>query len=269
LSSPLNPISPPGPFPEEESPPPATVISEDPSWSEWEVLQIAMLTVASIVSFLFLITFAAQRLLYANSTIAEVAGYPWVTVLAQLLAYFVVLLFMVSVVKRKPGESFWRAIRWDWPQSWSAYLFGGVILALALQGLAHFLPMPKELPIDRFFRTPREAWALSLFGVSLAPLLEEFFFRGFLYPVLARRLGVVLAILLTSIGFGLIHAPQLGKAWAPVLVVFLVGLALTITRAVTKSVAASLLMHVAYNGTISALIFAVSDGFRHLDKLAQ
>ena len=231
-------------------------------------MQIALLTIASIVSLLFLITFAAQRLLYSNSTIVEVGGYPWVTVLAQLLAYVVVLLFMVSIVKRKGGQ-FLQAIRWNRPQNSSAYLFGGVILALALQALAHFLPMPKELPIDRFFRTPREAWALSLFGVSLAPLLEEFFFRGFLYPVLARRLGVVTAILLTSIGFGLIHAPQLGRAWAPVMVVFLVGLALTITRAVTKSVAASLLMHVAYNATISALIFVASDGFRHLDKLAQ
>ena len=227
-----------------------------------------MLTIASIVTLIFLITFAAQRLLYPSSTIVEVGGYPWVTVLAQLLAYVVVLLFMVSVVKRKGGQ-FLQAIRWNPPQNWSVYLFGGVILALALQALAHFLPMPKELPIDRFFRTPREAWALSLFGVSLAPLLEEFFFRGFLYPVLARRLGVVTAILLTSIGFGLIHAPQLGRAWAPVLVVFLVGLALTITRAVTKSVAASLLMHVAYNATISALIFVASDGFRHLEKLAQ
>ena len=269
LSSPLNPVSSPGSLPEEGSPPPSTsVISENPPWSEWEVLQIALLTIASIVTLLFLITFAAQRLLYPNSTIVEVGGYPWVTVLAQLLAYVVVLLFMVSVVKRKGGQ-FLHAIRWNRPQNWSAYLFGGVILALALQALAHFLPMPKELPIDRFFRTPREAWALSLFGVSLAPLLEEFFFRGFLYPVLARRLGVVTAILLTSIGFGLIHAPQLGRAWAPVLVVFLVGLALTITRAVTKSVAASFLMHVAYNATISALIFVASDGFRHLDKLAQ
>ena len=233
------------------------------------MLQIAILTVASIIAFLLLITFAAHRLLYPNATIVEVAGYPWVTVLAQLFAYVVVLLFMMSVVKRATGQSFRQAIRWNWPQSWSAYLFGGVVLALALQGLARFLPMPKELPIDRFFRTPREAWALSLFGITLAPLLEEFFFRGFLYPVLVRRLGIVMAIILTAASFGLIHAPQLGRAWAPVLVVFLVGLALTITRAVTKSVAASLLMHVAYNGTISALIFVVSDGFRNLDKLSK
>jgi membrane protease YdiL (CAAX protease family) len=54
-----------------------------------------------------------------------------------------------------------------------------------------------------------------------------------------------------------------------VLVVFLVGLTLTITRALTKSVAASLLIHIAYNATLSVLIFIVSDGFRHLEKLNQ
>jgi membrane protease YdiL (CAAX protease family) len=59
----------------------------------------------------------------------------------------------------------------------------------------------------------------------------------------------------------------LGHAWAPVLVVFLVGLVLTITRALTRSVAAGFLMHMAYNGTISMLLFIGSDGFRHLERL--
>jgi uncharacterized protein len=174
---------------------------------------------------------------------------------------------MVALVKRGHGQPFWRAIRWNWPTNWLPYLFAGMVLAISLQGLAHLLPMPKELPIDRFFQNTREAWALSLFGVTLAPLLEELFFRGFLYPVLVRRLGTMLAVLFTAALFGLIHAPQLGRAWAPVLVVFLVGVVLTITRAATKSVAASLLIHVAYNGTLSALLFAASDGFRHLEKL--
>ncbi len=113
-----------------------------------------------------------------------------------------------------------------------------------------FLPMPKEVPIDRFFRTAQEAWVLSLFGY-LRSLMEELFFRGFLYPVLVRRFGTATAVLLTSAGFGLIHAPQLGRAWGPVLVIFLVGLALTIARAATKSVAPGFLIHVAYNSTLS------------------
>jgi len=195
------------------------------------------------------------------------------------------------------------------------------MLSFALQGIAHFLPIPKELPMDRFFRTPGEAWALSLFGVTLAPLLEELFFRGFLYPVLvrrfgaailvlaaatglsliytgklgwtrgllpallmvglalairgsldqvtARRFGVAIAVLATAVGFSLIHAAQLGRAWGPVLVIFIVGMTLTLTRALTKSVAASLIMHMAYNGTLSILLFVGTDGFRHLERLNQ
>ena len=113
------------------------------------------------------------------------------------------------------------------------------------------------------------AWALSLFSITFAPLLEELFFRGFLYPVLVRRFGVAIAVLTTSAAFSLIHAPQLGRAWGPVLVIFIVGLALTVTRAITKSVAASLLMHMAYNSTLSVLLFIGTDGFRHLERLNQ
>jgi membrane protease YdiL (CAAX protease family) len=270
LSAPEYPVFdlPPG----HEPPPGPTPVpprhGEDPPWSGWDVLGIALLTILAIVVFLFATTLAAQQLLFPRQPAMEVAKIPLVTVAAQGLAYIAVLIFMIALVKRL-GRSFGQALRWNWPRNSLVYLLGGVVLAFGLQGLAHFLPMPKELPIDRFFQTTSEAWVLSVFGVTLAPLLEELFFRGFLYPVLVRRLGVFAAVLLTSAGFGLIHAPQLCRAWAPVLVVFLVGLALTITRALTKSVASSLLIHIAYNGTISALIFAASDGFRHLDKLNQ
>ena len=56
---------------------------------------------------------------------------------------------------------------------------------------------------------------------------------------------------------------------AVILVIFLVGLVLTIVRAQKDSVAASLLMHVAYNGTLSSLMFIATDGFRHLERLNQ
>jgi hypothetical protein len=52
-------------------------------------------------------------------------------------------------------------------------------------------------------------------------------------------------------------------------VIFLVGLILTVVRAKTNSVAASVLIHMAYNGTITVAMFAATDGFRHLEKLNQ
>ena len=98
--------------------------------------------------------------------------------------------------------------------------------------------------------------------------MEELFFRGFLYPVLARRLGVGSGILLTSAAFAILHGAQLKYSWA-VLIIFVVGLALTTVRAVTKSVAACFLLHVGYNGMLSLLMFVVTGGFRHLERLNQ
>lgn len=269
MSSFQNPWPDPGSLPPFPEAPLQARPDENPPWSGWDVLQIAVLTIASVMFFLLLVAAAAQRLLNPHAEFLDVIKQPLVTVAAQLLSYLVVLAFMVTVIKRAPGRDFWREIRWKWPSAWGAYLAAGVLLSVGLQAFAHLLPMPRELPIDRFFQTKQEAWALAIFGMTLAPLMEELFFRGFLYPVLLRRIGVVGAVVLTAAGFGLIHAPQLGRAWGPVLVIFLVGLTLTITRAVTKSVVPGFLMHVAYNGTISVLIFVGTDGFRHLEKLSQ
>jgi uncharacterized protein len=270
VSSPQNPWSEPDRLFVPEPPPPVVDVSvENPLWSGWDVLQIVFLTIASVFVFLALVGVAAHRLFYPKVPIVEVMVYPLVAVLGQVFAYLLVGAFMISIVKRVPSQDFLPAIRWNWPHNWSMYVVAGVALSFGLQGIAHFLPIPKELPMDRFFRTPSEAWALSLFGITFAPLFEELFFRGFLYPVLVRRFGTAIAVLATAASFGLIHAPQLGRAWGPVLVIFVVGLALTITRAVTKSVAASLIMHMAYNGTLAVLLFAGTDGFRHLERLNQ
>jgi membrane protease YdiL (CAAX protease family) len=105
--------------------------------------------------------------------------------------------------------------------------------------------------------------------VTLGPLMEELFFRGFLYPVLARRIGIVAGILVSALGFGLMHAAQYGYSWASILLIFLVGVVLGTVRAKKDSVAAGVLVHMGYNGTIALVMFAATDGFRHLEKLSQ
>jgi len=84
-----------------------------------------------------------------------------------------------------------------------------------------------------------------------------------------QGLGRVLAIAITAAAFAMVHSEQLGRAWAPLLVLFVVGLVLTITRAVTRSVAPGFLIHVAYNLTLFILLYSLTDRFRHLERMTE
>ena len=72
---------------------------------------------------------------------------------------------------------------------------------LRCKGSRIFFPCPKNCRWTVFSAPHSEAWALSLFGMTFAPLLEELFFRGFLYPVLVRRFGIASRSSLTTAQF--------------------------------------------------------------------
>jgi|KBSMisStaDraftv2_1062788.scaffolds.fasta_scaffold00990_12 membrane protease YdiL (CAAX protease family) len=92
---------------------------------------------------------------------------------------------------------------------------------------------------------------------------------GALSLSMAGRVGRILAVLLTSSVFAMVHSEQLGGAWGPLLLIFLVGLVLTITRVVTRSVAPGFLIHMAYNFTLFASVYLGTDHFRHLERISQ
>jgi membrane protease YdiL (CAAX protease family) len=201
-------------------------------------------------------------------------------------------------------QPFARALHWNFAavrRRWVSLLVGGVVLSLAVQFLSNYLPIPKTLPIDDFFRTSADVWLVALFGTFLAPVFEELAFRGFLLPSLASAYdwlrggkhrsndepvapvvnnavvhnndqrwsiaALVVSCTLTSIAFALVHADQLAHAWAPLAVLFCVSLVLCLVRLWTQSLAASTLIHAVYNGTIFTILFFVTGGFRHLDKI--
>jgi membrane protease YdiL (CAAX protease family) len=242
----------------------------DPAWNGWDVVRLIVLTIVALFVGVFAVLLVARWKIYPHAPLGEIARIPLVVIAGQSLAYLLILGYMHVLVTRERGRpDFLAAVRWNWPSNIAGYVLAGFALSVALQGLAHFLPIPKELPIDSFFKTPAEAWALGILSITLAPLMEELFFRGFLYPVLARRLGLPVSVFLTALAFALLHGAQLMFSWGPVLVIFLVGVVLTMVRAKTNSVAAGVLVHMAYNATITIAMFTATDGFRHLEKLNQ
>jgi membrane protease YdiL (CAAX protease family) len=64
------------------------------------------------------------------------------------------------------------------------------------------------------------------------------------------------------------HAPQVSHAWGPLLLIGLISVMLCIVRLSLDSLAASMLVHAAYNLTLFAGILVETGGFRHLEKLS-
>ena len=239
---------------------------ENPVWSGWDVLLIAGLTLVAMLVLQLLVIFGAVWFVYPHSTLAAVAQKPILLLVSQFLIYAVVAVGMVMLVEGKYHVAFWQAIRWNWPGSGWKLLALGAGMMIVLGMLQSLLPMPKDTPFEHLFDRPRDAYLLSIIAVTLGPLMEEIFFRGLMYPVLARRMGAAWGIVLTALPFGLIHLPQYGWAWGAALVIVLVGVVCGVVRAVTRSVGASFLVHAGYNGTQMLIALVVTQGFRHMPK---
>jgi hypothetical protein len=255
----------------QSSPPVAPQIPppENPPFTGGEVLQIGLLLfVVPIVLSPFLVLIV-QKVLYPHLSFAQVALKPWVLLTPQFVWFAIVALYLIEYARNRFHASLWDAVRWNWPkQHWPALVGIGIVTLVALQALERLLPLPKKSPFDQFFDRPIDAYAFAFLAIVFAPFMEELFFRGFLYPVLARRLGVIVGVLLTAFTFAFIHVFEY-KAWGPVLIIFLVGVVLTAIRATMKSVAASFIVHSIYNGIPIVAALVASHGFRDLHKLAQ
>jgi membrane protease YdiL (CAAX protease family) len=242
-----------------------------PAWSLGDVVRITLLAIFAIfLSSTIAVALASNLPAFEGTPPSEIASDARVLVPAQSLAYLFILGIMYLTVTARARDDFWHALRWRWPAPDRALtcLVAGVALSVGVQLASQVLPIPSDLPIERLFRDPFAALLLALFGTLVAPLMEELFFRGLLYPVLEKRLGMVLAVAVTASFFAVIHSAQLGAAWAPLLLLFTVGLIITLVRAFTGSVAAGFLVHVAYNGLIFVLMYFATGGFRNLERLS-
>jgi membrane protease YdiL (CAAX protease family) len=168
----------------------------------------------------------------------------------------------------------------------------GFILGVTSALVDNIIRTNKPPPIDQFFLKASDAWVITFFGVIVAPLFEEICFRGFLVPAIAiaydwislprtpeshmrwqatttlTPVSLIFSAVVTSFLFALIHGQQVGFAWGAMLVLFTISLVLTFVRVKTQSVAASTLVHMAYNGFIFIVMILVTGGYRHLDRMA-
>jgi CAAX protease family protein len=194
-----------------------------------------------------------------------------VSVLLQIALDFALLGFLAAQVRLRFHAPFWRTIGWR-PLETEGKSRGRTVLLLILAGLAldvvvtlasAISPPKQELPIEALFRDTRTAILFMLVAVVVAPVIEETIFRGYIYPVLARSWGVPAGVLATGLLFGGLHAPQLWGGWAQIAALVIVGVALTLVRASTRTVVASFIVHTSYNSFQVLAILIGTHGLRH------
>ncbi|HUK30960.1 MAG TPA: CPBP family intramembrane glutamic endopeptidase [Candidatus Acidoferrum sp.] len=192
-------------------------------------------------------------------------AFPLIAIVIQVLISAATILYfwiLVRIRSNRPTaqqhEGFWRTMGWRplgktgrTPLSRVMYcLLGGVAMSLAVAEASNLLGKQPPTPIEDLFQTKSAIILLMFFGVLIAPLVEEMMFRGFLYPVVARRFGMFTGIITTGLLFGAFHTPQLWPAFGQIALLVGVGITLTTVRARARSVLASTLFHMAYNSTL-------------------
>src|ERR1700687_4295146 len=237
--------------------------AQDPPWSGWDVTRIVLLLFVLPFLVVPFVALAAKHVFYPTVPWLTVAQKPWIALSTQFVWYVAIAIYMIMFVEGTFHRPFWKAIRWNWARNWALLVPIGMVM-VSLQGLEHFFKIPKHIPMEEFLATPLAAIMTAMLALTLGPLMEELFFRGFLYPVLERRFGTTAGVLATAVGFGLIHGAQLAFAWGLVLIIFIVGIVLTVVRAKTKSVGSSFVVHVAYNSTIVVMALIAA---HHGDKV--
>jgi membrane protease YdiL (CAAX protease family) len=191
---------------------------------------------------------------------------------SNIVFYALVFLFLFMTLAVLRGAPFWSSLGWKRLKSNIAAGKGGPWLYfLSGSGLAVFVFIAsanvkgtENMPIQEVLKNRNSAILLMVMAVVVAPLVEETVFRGYLYPLFAKTFGMLPAILLTGVLFGLMHAPQLAWTWGVVVLLCLVGVIFTFARAYTGTVLASYLLHLGYNSMIAVATVIGTRGFTHL-----
>ena len=240
-----------------------------PVWNGWDVLDLVFVGVAIFFGLWYLAIALLPGGTFQHKA-NRFAHIPELALVIQFLTELMIIGCMYLIVAAKSGGArFWKSVQWNWPQNIGLFLFIGILLQIVFLFAERFLPFPKQTPFDIVLKRPYSVLIVTILSVTLAPLFEELFFRGFLYSVLRRTFGVSTAIIGTAVPFGLAHLAQYGYSWASLLLIFVVGVVLAAVREKKESVAASFLVHVAYNSVLVLLLAVATDGFRHLEKLSR
>lgn len=228
-------------------------------WSVWDAVKVAILFLTigytiSIAAALILPRLPASRpgdniISIANATIMDLVG-------IGIVFYFAAVRYKHKI--KDLGLTFKNFAK-NLSYGFLGYLailptlFITLVLTAAFLNFINREPAPQ--PIFNIFLEEKSAPALvylSIFVAVLGPVMEEIFFRGFLYTAIKREMDTKGAILISGLLFSCLHAHLAG--FLPILIL---GIFLAYLYEKTGSLVPSITVHVSHNLVMVFLMFLV------------
>jgi membrane protease YdiL (CAAX protease family) len=182
---------------------------------------------------------------------------PFLLTLQSLFYVFIssYLFLMAEVLHNQP---FWRSLGWKRPtgKQIAGWLAIGSGIAVAAGIALTIRPDTSSFPLEELFSSRAAAIALGVFAVAVAPIVEEIVFRGLLFAICERTMGMFFAVVITAGLFATLHIPEYWPAWNHILIIFVVGLAFSFARGFSGALTPSIFLHIGYNSLMILGFFA-------------
>ena len=191
------------------------------------------------------------------------------SVVGILPAHLLTLAVIWMVISEGGRKSFWKTIGFEWPKGLSPGLttLACTVLALVLFGLAQLVTYiygERKTDLDLLIESSVYARIATAFmATATAPLVEEVIYRGVLYRAIEKAGGIAVAVPVVSLLFAGVHVWQYRNNIAVIIVITILSIVLTVSRAMTGKMLPAFIIHLAFNGIQSILI--VLGGFIDTD----
>jgi membrane protease YdiL (CAAX protease family) len=259
-------------FHSEISSPPVNHPGPRAPWTFRDLLLFILFAIVAlmVLSFLSFAAFAALGPLLGWRVSAQALSQnAFLALGAQFIFYVFVFFYIYVLVVHRYHFKFWRGIQWGpvGSRQIAHYVAAGVLMTVAVQLAPTILPDRTNFPLQHLFNSPASAYATAIFAVVIAPFMEELIFRGFLFSVFELRVGSPFAIVVTAVLFAGMHADEYRGAWNHLLLIFIVGLVLSLARGLSHKLAPSVIIHTTYNACLMIGLFVATSHFRIMQSL--
>ena len=271
-------VSPPAPTPGQDL---QSTPTPDPreTWLAW--LEVAKAVVLWTTSFILLLSvplitalpYLAYRIVSVGAEAAKTLPTDkmllFFSVIGILPAHLLTLAVIWMVISEGGRKPFWKTIGFEWPQGLNPVVttLACAMLALVLFLLAQLVTYiygERKTDLDLLIESSIYARIATAFmATATAPLVEEVIYRGVLYRALEKAAGMAVAIPVVSLLFAGVHVWQYRNNIAVIIVITVLSIVLTVSRALTGKMLPAFLIHLAFNGIQSILI--VLGGFIDVD----